>query len=85
MDQEVLVVSSKEELKKFGYLYTNVNKEVVYEGLSFLLKQCGIKQSFKPMVPIIPFMGYSQPFIMPRQPQWEIKLNELTVTVTNII
>jgi len=84
MDQEVLVVSSKEELQNFGYMYTNVNKEVIYEGRTFLLKQCGIKNIFTPNVPITPFMGYSQPFIVPRQPQWIVKLNELTLTVMNI-
>ena len=38
-NESVIVVSSKKELISQGYLYTNVNKEFMYEGNLFLLKQ----------------------------------------------
>ena len=77
---EVLIVSTKEELLKFGYIFTNVNKEVIYEGRTFLLKQCGIRHTMG-----IPYMGYPKPFIIPRNPQWNIKIGEITLVVNDII
>jgi len=77
---EVLIVSTKEELLSFGYLFTNVNKEVTYDGQTFLLTQCGVRSTLR-----LPLMGYSKPFIMPRNPQWTIKLGDLTLVVTDII
>ena len=76
---EVLVVSTKEELLKFGYILTNVNKEVIYGGLTFLLKQCGLRNINR-----VPYMGYPTPFILPREPMWEVTIDNLTLTVTNI-
>ena len=76
---EVLIVSTKEELLKFGYVFTNVNKEVIYEGQTFLLKQCGIRHTMG-----ISFMGYPKPFIIPRNPKWNIKLDNI-ILVNDII
>ena len=42
MNNEVLIVSSIKELMSYGYIPENVNKEFVYEGLTFLLKEMGI-------------------------------------------
>jgi len=39
---EVIVVGSKQELIGNGYVYENIGKEFIYEGLSFLLKENGI-------------------------------------------
>ena len=36
---EVIVVGSKQELIGHGYVYENIGKEFIYEGLSFLLKE----------------------------------------------
>jgi hypothetical protein len=84
MEQEVLVVSSKEELQNFGYLYTNVNKEVVYDGLSFLLKQCGIRNY--PNYPNIPLFGYGNPYpkIVPRKPLWILNIKDMNMIIQEI-
>ena len=74
---EILIVSTKEELLSFGYLFTNVGKEVIYDGHTFLLKQCGIRQWTN-----APFMGY--PTIKPQKPSWNLYMSDLTLTVSNI-
>jgi len=79
---EVLIVSTKAELLKFGYVFTNVNKEVIYEGRTFLLKQCGIRNTLR-----IPFMGYPNPnpAIITQKPIWNMKLGEITLSINDII
>ena len=78
---EVIVVGSKQELIGCGYVYENIGKEFIYEGLSFLLKENGIRN-----YPNIPFFGYSnpKPSIIPRKPKWVLKVKDICVTVTDI-
>ena len=40
---EVIVITTKQELISNGYIYENIGKEFIYEGLSFLLKENGIR------------------------------------------
>tara|TARA_B100001989_G_C24125504_1_gene263031 strand:- start:227 stop:484 length:258 start_codon:yes stop_codon:yes gene_type:complete len=79
----VIVVSTKKELISQGYLYTNVNKEFMYEGNLFLLKQHGIRCIPKGF----PMFGYSKsrPKIVPRNPIWILQLNDLRMEITNLI
>jgi len=80
-ESEVLVVLSKNELLSFGYIYDNIDKEVVYEGQTYSLSNPGIRY-----IPPLIFMGfpYPKPFIMPRKPVWKIKLGELILTISDI-
>ena len=78
---EVIVVGSKQELIGNGYVYENIGKEFIYEGLSFLLKENGIRSYSK-----LPFFGYSnpRPEILPRNPKWVLKVKDICVTVTEL-
>ena len=82
MDDEVVVVSSKKELINFGYLSTNINKEIIYNGVTFLLKECGIRHTYR-----LPYMGYPNPnpIIIAKNPAWNIVLDGAILTITNII
>ena len=78
---EVIVVGSKQELIGNGYVYENIGKEFIYEGLSFLLKENGIRN-----YPKIPFFGYSnqRPEIIPRKPKWMVQLKDINMMVYGI-
>ena len=78
---EVIIVSSKKELLGQGYIYENIGKEFIYQGLSFLLKENGIRN-----YPKIPFFGYSnpKPSIIPRKPKWILKIKGLEIVITDI-
>jgi len=80
-DSEVLIVTSKNELLSFGYIYDNIGKEVVYEGQTYSLSKHGIRYIYPLM-----FLGYPppNPAIKPRKPVWKIKLGELTLTISDI-
>ena len=80
-DSEVLIVTSKNELLSFGYIYDNIDKEVVYEGQTYSLSKPGIRY-----IPPLIFMGipYPKPFIMPRKPLWKTMLGGLTLIVSDI-
>tara|TARA_Y100000591_G_C21477857_1_gene518979 strand:+ start:241 stop:492 length:252 start_codon:yes stop_codon:yes gene_type:complete len=81
LSESVIILTKKEELLSLGYIYTNVNKEYIYNDMSFLLKQHGIR-SYIPLS----FIGYNnKPKIVPRKPIWIVKTNGLTMEVTNII
>ena len=78
---EVLIVSSIKELMSYGYITENVNKEFIYEGLTFLLKVNGIRS-----YPTIPFFGYGQtkPTILPRKPTWILKIKGMELTINDL-
>ena len=78
---EIIIVSTKEELIGHGYVYENIGKEFIYQGLSFLLKENGIRN-----YPKIPFFGYSnpRPEIIPRKPKWILKIKGLEIVITDI-
>ena len=78
---EVLIVSSIKELMSYGYVYENIGKEFIYEGLSFLLNENGIRS-----YPTIPFFGYSQtkPTILPRKPTWILKIKGIELTINDL-
>lgn len=78
---EVIIVSTKEELIGHGYVYENIGKEFIYEGLSFLLKENGIRN-----YPNIPFFRYSnsRPEIIPRKPKWILQVKDMNMTVYEI-
>jgi len=78
-DSEVLIVTSKNELLSFGYIYDNIGKEVVYEGQTYSLSKHGIRCIY----PLL-FLGYPPPAIKPRKPVWKIKLGELILTISDI-
>ena len=82
-NESVIIVSTKKELISQGYLYTNVNKEFMYDGNLFLLKQHGTR--YKPKS--IPLLGFAsnRPNIVPRNPIWILQLNDLRMEITNLI
>ena len=84
-ESEIMIVSTKGELLSFGYLYSNMNKEVIYEGRTFLLKLFGIRTL--PVMPPIPFMGYPTNYttVIPRKPEWTVKMCDLTLIVSDIL
>ena len=77
----VIIVSTKDELIGQGYIYENIGKEFIYQGLSFLLKENGIRN-----YPKIPFFGYSnpRPEIIPRKPKWMVQLKDINMMVYEI-
>jgi len=77
----VIIVSTKDELIGQGYIYENIGKEFIYQGISFLLKENGIRN-----YPKLPFFGYSnpRPEIIPRKPKWMVKLNDIHMMVYDI-
>jgi hypothetical protein len=78
---EIMVLSTKKELIGQGYIYENIGKEFIYEGLSFLLKENGIRNYSN-----IPLFGYSnpRPAIIPRKPKWVLQLKDLEIVITDI-
>ena len=78
---EVLIVLSKDELLSFGYIFTNINKEVIYDGRTYSLIKHGIRY-----IPRLMFSGYPNQtsVIKSRKPQWETKLNDLILTIIDI-
>jgi len=79
---EVLIVTSKNELLSFGYIYDNIGKEVVYEGQTYSLSKHGIRYIY----PLL-FLGYptQSPVTKPRKPVWTTKLGELTLIISDIL
>jgi hypothetical protein len=77
----VIVVSTKNELISNGYIPSNINKEFIYQGNSFLLKQFGIRAF--PYSPIFGKSPYNYKTI-PRKPIWSLKLNDLIIEIHNI-
>ena len=83
-DSEVLIVTSKNELLSFGYIYDNIGKEVVYEGQTYSLSKHGIRYIYPLM-----FLGYPaspsiSPAIKPRKPVWKTTIGELTLIISDI-
>jgi len=78
---EVIIVTTKSELISNGYVYDNVGKEFIYEGMSFLLKRQGLRN-----IPLTPFMGYPNPnpMIKPRTPVWTLILKDVEMTINHI-
>ena len=78
---EVLIVSTKEELIKFGYIFTNINKEVIYEGQTYSLIKHGIRY-----IPRLMFSGYPNQtsVIKSQKPSWETTIGGLTLIVSDI-
>tara|TARA_B100001094_G_C17454990_1_gene450084 strand:+ start:178 stop:420 length:243 start_codon:yes stop_codon:yes gene_type:complete len=77
---EVIVVGSKQELIGCGYVYENIGKEFMYEGLSFLLKENGIRSYGG----LHYWMAQPRPEIIPRNPKWVLKVKDICVTVTDL-
>ena len=77
---EVIVVGSKQELIGCGYVYENIGKEFIYEGLSFLLKENGIRSYGG----LHYWMAQPRPEIIPRNPKWVLKVKDICVTVTDL-
>ena len=76
MDDSVIIVNSKKDLIEQGYISTNLNKEIMYEGHTFLLRDLGIKSG----------KGNQYSSIMiPTKPKWSLKLNDMTLEINNII
>ena len=77
---EIIVVGSKQELIGCGYVYENIGKEFIYEGLSFLLKENGIRSYGG----LHYWMAQPRPEIIPRNPRWVLKVKDICVTVTDL-
>tara|TARA_B110000977_G_C10679907_1_gene339121 strand:+ start:97 stop:327 length:231 start_codon:yes stop_codon:yes gene_type:complete len=76
MNDSVVVVNSKKDLIEQGYISANLNKEIIYGDYTFLLMKPGIKSNKKSM--------YSGT-IMPTNPTWKLKLNDMVIEISNII
>ena len=76
MNDSVIIVNSKKDLIEQGYNSTNLNKEIIYEGNTFLLREVGIKSDTNCMYDNI---------IMPIKPKWYLKLNDMVIEISNII
>jgi|TARA_B110000967_G_scaffold179726_1_gene195478 hypothetical protein len=75
MNDSVIIVNSKKDLIEQGYITQNLNKEIIYEGHSFLLKVPGIKSNKN---------GMYNSIIIPVKPEWHLKLNDMIIEI-NII
>ena len=76
MNDSVIIVNSKKDLIEQGYISTNLNKEIMYEGHTFLLRDLGIKSCKGDQ--------YSS-IIIPNKPKWSLKLNDMIIEISNII
>lgn len=76
MNDSVIIVNSKKDLIEQGYISTNLNKEIIYEGHTFLLRDLGIKSGNANQ--------YSS-IMIPRKPKWSLKLNGMILEISNII
>tara|TARA_B100001109_G_scaffold104451_1_gene85351 strand:- start:107 stop:334 length:228 start_codon:yes stop_codon:yes gene_type:complete len=75
MNDSVIIVNSKKDLIEQGYISTNINKEIIYEGKAFLLKELGVKSG----------SGMYGNIIIPIKPKWSLKLNDMIIEISNII
>ena len=76
MNDSVIIVNSKKDLIEQGYISTNLNKEIIYEGNTFLLKCFGIKEDNE---------GLYSSIMIPIKPKWSLKLNDMIIEISNII
>ena len=76
MNDSVIIVNSKKDLIEQGYITSNLNKEIIYEGHTFLLRDLGIKS--------VKGNKYSS-IMIPRKPKWSLKLNDMIIEISNII
>ena len=76
MNDSVIIVNSKKDLIEQGYIPTNLNKEIMYEGHTFLLRDLGIKSGKENQ--------YSS-IMIPTKPKWSLKLNDMIIEISNII
>mgnify|MGYP001180020504 FL=1 len=76
MDDSVIIVNSKKDLIEQGYISTNLNKEIMYEGHTFLLRCLGVKSDSTGMYGNI---------MIPTKPKWYLKLNDMVIEISNII
>jgi len=78
MNDSIIIVNSKKDLIEQGYISTNINKEIIYEGNTFLLRNLGIKSGNAKD-------GMYGNIIIPIKPKWSLKLNDMIIEVSNII
>jgi len=76
MNDSVIIVNSKKDLIEQGYISANLNKEIIYEGHAFLLKTIGIKVCKD---------GLYNSIMIPINPKWSLKLNDMLIEISNII
>jgi hypothetical protein len=79
MNDSVIIVNSKKDLIEQGYISSNLNKEIIYEGHTFLLRNLGIKSSNENG------SGMYSSVLIPTKPQWSLKLNDMVIEISNII
>ena len=77
MNDSVIIVNSKKDLIEQGYISTNINKEIIYEGNTFLLRELGVKSGCK--------AGMYGNIMIPIKPKWSLKLNDMIIEISNII
>ena len=79
MSDSVIIVNSKKDLIEQGYITSNLNKEIIYEGYTFFLKVPGIKYGNEID------SGMYNSIIIPTKPRWTLKLNDMILEFNNII
>jgi hypothetical protein len=79
--EEILIVSTKQELISQGYIVSNVGKEFIYNNHTFLLKQVGIRS-----YPRVVGFGYNphRAKIVAKPPLWNLTINDLQLEISNI-
>lgn len=77
MNDSVIIVNSKKDLIEQGYISSNINKEIIYEGNTFLLRELGVKSGSN--------VGIYGNIMIPIKPKWSLKLNDMILEISNII
>ena len=84
MNDSVIIVNSKKDLIEQGYITQNLNKEIIYEGQSFLLKVPGITNNMSMLNHGIKGYNIYASALVPTKPLWEFKIGDITLDIVNI-
>ena len=81
INDEINVIQSLDELIMNGYNYMNIYKEYIYNGIKFKLIQEGYKRDIS--IEMI-YSANKKFYIEEREPTWEVSMNGIQMTVTDI-
>jgi hypothetical protein len=84
MNDSVIIVNSKKDLILQGYISDNINKEFIYQGNNFLLKQPGITNNMSMLNHGIKGYNIYASALVPTKPLWEFKIGDITLDIVNI-
>ena len=84
MNDSVIIVNTKEELILQGYISDNINKEIIYQGNTFLLKKTGITNNRHMLNHSMKGYNIYASTLVPTKPLWEFKIGDITLDIVNI-